>query len=147
MKSNAFSLIEVMVVVAIIALIAAFGVPVLMDNLCRGDMSEVQSCIGDAALRLDNYRSNHGKYPASNQWAALGYDASKIDGDAVICGEHYKGNFTVPAGGKSYAVVFADTNAKLRCSDNAGDDEWTMTNTSPKVYHTKNPLGAAETLP
>jgi len=146
MLKKGFSLIELMVVIAIIGIISVFAISVMSDSQCKGDWAEVQSCITDAALRLDNYRSNHGTYPVvgaggvTNVFSAIGLAA------IPDCGQHYRGAVTTTA--TNYNVTFADLQNKLACSTAPGDDEWVMINTSPKIYHTKNSVdGNVDTLP
>ncbi|MCB1050813.1 MAG: prepilin-type N-terminal cleavage/methylation domain-containing protein [Acidobacteria bacterium] len=141
--TKGFSLIEVMVVVAIIALLSAFAIPSYMRSRCKADWGELQSCLSDMSLRLENYRSNHGLYPPqSTALADIGLAAD------YNCGRHYKGSIEIGNSQTSYKVIVNDTKEKLWCSKNPGDDEWVVINSSTKVYHTKNSVdGKTEPLP
>jgi len=142
-QSKAFSLIEIMVVVGIISLLAAFAIPSYRKSQCKADWAEVQSCISDISLRLDNYRSNHGLYPEpGDPLVAVGLPSD------YECGKHYDAEVEISATRTGYKVTVADTFKKINCSTDPGDDEWVMIQSSPKVYHTKNPVdGAVDTLP
>ncbi len=140
MQNRGFSLIELMLVIGIIGIIAVFAVPMMSSNRCRADAAEVQSCITDSSIRLENYRTNHGKYPASATVIAdLGY--ADLD-----CGNHYRG--VIVTSNTQYAIRYSDLQDKLNCSTDPGDDEWVMINTSPQIYHTKNPYSSeVDTVP
>ncbi|MCB1041684.1 MAG: type II secretion system protein [Acidobacteria bacterium] len=141
MKKRGFSLIELMVVIGIISIVAVFAVPAMIRNRCKADWSEVQSCMADASIRLENFRTNHGRYPDNA-------DVLNLLGlpDPYNCAAHYQG--AIRTTNTTYVITFSDTQNKLSCSDDAGDDEWVMINTSPKIYHTKNSVdGRVDVLP
>ena len=135
MKHKAFTLVELMVVVAIIAIIAMVAVPMYSTYRCKAAWGNVQSCISDISLRLENYKSNRGVYPTgATVWADLGY----AGGTAPECGDNYEA--TIQSTATAYLILLADTKDPLRCTVGSAfdSDKWGVLSTSPKVYHLCN---------
>ncbi len=57
-----FSLVELMVVVAIAAIIAAFALPAYRDHMLRSYIPEASSGLQLTALRLEQYYQDHRSY-------------------------------------------------------------------------------------
>lgn len=71
-----FTLIELMIVVAIIAILAAIAVPAYQNYLIRAQVSEGVSLSGAAQTGIAEFYSNYGRMPASNASAGVPSDAS-----------------------------------------------------------------------
>jgi len=69
-----FTLIELMIVVAIIGILAAIGLPAYQDYTKRTYVSEGLSLAAGAKTALTEYYATNGAWPASN--AAAGIDAA-----------------------------------------------------------------------
>ena len=70
-SEQGFSLVEVLVVVAIVGIVANIAVPVLMDALVSADAGKVLAdvdMIHDAVLA---YRMENGSYPSSSGWGGV----------------------------------------------------------------------------
>jgi len=140
MNRKGFTLVELMVVVAIVAILAAVAVPMYSKYRCRASWADVQGCMADIGMRLENYRSNRGRYPAGGSiWSDLGYTSGAPD-----CGDHYEGN--VITTNSTYLVYFKDTKRPLSCTQSSSfdNDVWALVNTSSKVYHVYNTSNESE---
>lgn len=66
-----FTLIELMIVVAIIGIISAIAYPSYTEYVLRGNRSEAQAFLNDAAARQERYYAQNNTYADTN--AKLGY--------------------------------------------------------------------------
>lgn len=77
-----FTLIELMIVVAIIAILAAIAIPAYQNYLIRSQVSEGAVLTDGAKTALSEYYSNTGKFPSTNASAGLA-TATSITGKYV----------------------------------------------------------------
>jgi prepilin-type N-terminal cleavage/methylation domain-containing protein len=63
MKSRAFTLIELLIVVAIIAILAAIAVPNFLEAQVRAKVGRAQSDLRSVATALESYRIDNNGYP------------------------------------------------------------------------------------
>lgn len=95
MKSKGFTLIEVMMVVAIIGIIAAVALPAYSEHLIKGKVVDGTSVLADVRLKMEqSYQDNRG------------YDCSKITMPVskyftITCDATSGQKFTITATGKS----------------------------------------------
>src|SRR5690349_21241619 len=66
---SAFTLIELLIVVAIIAILAAIAVPNLLDAQARSKVSRCYSDMRTVAFALQAYATDNNKYPQINSTA------------------------------------------------------------------------------
>ena len=60
---HGFSLIELVVALAVLALLAALAAPPLLDSIARGRVARVTLDLQTAEVALEAYRTDHGCYP------------------------------------------------------------------------------------
>ena len=77
-----FTLIELMIVVAIIGILAAVALPAYQDYTKRTHVAEGLTLAGGAKASVTEYSLSQGKYPSNNASAGLA-TADAIKGNAV----------------------------------------------------------------
>lgn len=77
-----FTLIELMIVVAIIAILSAFALPAYQDYTIRTRVAEGLNLASSAKVAITEYYTNYHEWPKNNSDAGL-VAASKINGNGV----------------------------------------------------------------
>ena len=123
-KQGGFTLIELMIVVAIIGVLSAVAIPQYQNYVARAQVSEGFSLLGSGKMAVAEYYNENGSYPADNATARLGA-ANTIIGK-------YVGSVTVDAGKLTVAFNTTTAHSKLQGKnfaltpkDNGGSISWT----------------------
>jgi type IV pilus assembly protein PilA len=123
-----FTLIELMIVVAIIAILAAIAIPAYQNYLIRAQVSEGMVLATGAKAAVWDFVSNAGRYPPSNESAGLA-DPASITGKYVSSVNVTAGKITVTFGGQANAdmQVSGKNTVVLSPSATAGTIQWACT--------------------
>jgi len=102
-KSRGFTLIELMIVVAIIGLLAAIAIPAYQDYVIRAKVTEALSMMGAAQVAVAERTISSGSFPTGNAEAGIS-DAAEITSNYVSRLEVDNGVIT---------VTFKNTNSSI----------------------------------
>lgn len=127
MKSmqKGFTLIELMIVVAIIAILAAIAIPAYQDYLIRAQVSEGSVLADGAKTAITEYYSNTGSFPSSNLSAGLAL-STDIKGKYVDKVDASGGKIVATFGAGANKAVNGST-LILSAITNAGSVSWSCT--------------------
>jgi type IV pilus assembly protein PilA len=103
-----FTLIELMIVVAIIGILAAIAIPAYQDYVVRSQVSEALAMAGAAKASVAEYYANKGEWPADNDLAGMGA-AGDIRGKYVDNIEIDNGGVTIQFGGDANKNILGET--------------------------------------
>jgi type IV pilus assembly protein PilA len=133
MIQKGFTLIELMIVVAIIGILAAVALPAYQDYTIRAQVTESLALSSGLKTAVGDYFSASGAFPPDNQRAVCG------DGDITNCSGYEatdnKGNFvtgitvsggglTVALGNKANSAIRGQTLGLANGLDNASNISW-----------------------
>lgn len=76
-RSKGFSLMELMIAVAIVGIIAAVGYPSYQDHITRSNRNEAVLVLQDIGAAMENYAMRTGNYSVTNLAAVYTLDASQ----------------------------------------------------------------------
>ena len=125
-REQGFTLIELMIVVAIIGILAALAIPAYQDYTIRAQVSEGLSLAGGAKASMSEYYQDKGSWPENNTAAGLaakddikGKYVTEVDVSRIGTGAAAKGVIKVKYGAGANSKII-DAILELEGSDATG---------------------------
>lgn len=111
-KTRGFTLIELMITVAVIGILAAIAYPSYLESVMKSRRADAKSALLDAAQSMEKYYTENSKYTG----AAVGtvFPASSTDG-------YYTLSFSVAASAAAYTLQAAPTTNGHQNNDKCGN--------------------------
>jgi type IV pilus assembly protein PilA len=120
-----FTLIELMIVVAIIGILAAIAIPAYQDYTVRAQVSEGLNLGGGAKTAVTEYFQDRGAWPANNDQAGLDATPTNISGKYVASVSVASNVITVLYGNSAHATLLSGKTIRLTGASPGGSVTWT----------------------
>jgi len=136
-KQQGFTLIELMIVVAIIGILAAIAIPAYQDYTIRAQVSEGLNLAGGAKAAVTEYSQDRGSFPTSNTQAGISTTATDIKGKYVASVSVGASGVVSVAYGNEAHKVLTDASAILVMTptNNTGSVSWDCSSTTIANKH------------
>jgi type IV pilus assembly protein PilA len=130
-KQQGFTLIELMIVVAIIGILAAIAIPAYQDYTIRAQVSEGINLAAGAKAAVTEFTQDRGNFPTNNLNAGIAQPGD-ISGKYVGTVTVANGLITVNYANDAHALLTGN-NLMLSPFTNAGSVEWTCASTDASI--------------
>jgi type IV pilus assembly protein PilA len=118
-----FTLIELMIVIAIIGILAAIAIPAYQDYVIRSQVTEGLAMAGAAKASVAEFFANKGAFPTDNNAAGIGTNTN-IKGKYVTSINIANGGITVTFGGDANSAINGATLGLTPGASNNMDVIW-----------------------
>jgi type IV pilus assembly protein PilA len=120
-----FTLIELMIVVAIIGILAAVAIPAYQDYIARAQVSEAVSLLGSGKTGLAEYFSDKAQWPSAASEIMGNLTGKYTGGISILAGATTLGLLTLEATMKTSGINSAITGGTAMLHTADGGKNWT----------------------
>ncbi len=129
-----FTLIELMIVVAIIGILAAVAIPAYQDYIARSQVSEAVTLLGGAKTPVSEYIADRGEAPTGAVWTdVVNTTAGKYVASVTIAASSTATSVELTATMRTNGVNNAIAGSTLLLVTTDGGRVWTCTATTGSV--------------
>jgi len=128
-KQQGFTLIELMIVVAIIGILAAIAIPAYQDYVIRTQVSEGAALADGSKTAIGDFYSHYNSWPSTNASAGLASSVSII-GKYVTSVDSSVGSITVTYGGTEVSSKISGSVLSFSATTHAGSISWSCKSTA-----------------
>ena len=132
-RSKGFSLIELVVAVAIVAMLSMIAVPSFMQNVRKSKRTDAQTALTTAGTNLERFFGTNGTYTTDTTQLGLLID------DSVAYSDDRNYVMTVAAGGTGIGSSYVITATAVTGTSQAEDTGCTVLTVSSLGQRTPNP--------
>ena len=118
-----FTLIELMIVVAIIGILAAIAIPMYLDYTTRSQIAEGLNVAGGAKSAVTKYYQDRGAFPTNNAQAGLDAPGNIIGKYVTSVSVDSSGVVTIVYGNDAHPFINGET-VILTATDHVGSVGW-----------------------
>lgn len=137
-QQKGFTLIELMIVVAIIGILAAVALPAYQDYTIRTQVSEGLNLAKEIQAAANEFRVDRGRFPSTHASAGLPLSTSIVGNYVSAMALDANGMITITYGNKANATIAGSTLAIA-----PGNPTGNVTSSSPLTWIcARSPLGA-----
>ena len=130
-ERRGFTLIELMIVVAIIGVLAAIAIPAYQDYTIRSQVAEGLNLAGGAKNAISTFLADRGRWPSDNSVAGVAADTD-IVGTYVTKVTITDGIIDVEYGGRAHANIIGMA-IQLSPMTNTGSVEWNCASAGTEI--------------
>jgi len=131
-KQQGFTLIELMIVVAIIGILAAIAIPAYQDYTIRAQVSEGLNLSGGAKAAVTEFFQDRGTMPVDNNEAGLAA-AAQIQGKYVALVTVTNGEIDIEYGNSAHATIAGQAIQLTPDTSAAGSVQWICASAATQV--------------